>query len=970
MGFLSKTLKNHKAEFSKFCLVGGLSTIINYGLFYLLYRTLMIYYLFSSAIGYLSGTLFGFYLNKVFTFRSNSKKYTVDITKYFIIYLISLFLGLIFLKGLVFLGVNIFLANLFVIGLTTITNYIGSKYFVFSKSSIIGRLDYFVFKYRYFLRYFLIGVISVIIELGVILSLRGIIPIGYLMAGGFLLSLLFAFFINLKFNFQIDRRENLRAFSYFTIIATSVYLLNLLAINLFTKLTILNYSFSRMITAGTFFLLSYFLHKNITFKNTKKVGVAIYLQSRTDVEEIRKKIGDFVDWIHIDLIDSTMSKDAPEVNVSKGLEVRALWPGHKIMTHIMSTKPSKWIDQVAVFSDVIIFHSKIEENSEHIIQKIHSLGKKAGICILAKNGPDISTEVLNKVDFVQVLGIDTPGVYGQAMNKDTLLVLSRINNLRKDHDFRVCIDGGVNHSNASSINAEYIVSGSAILNSKNARMSIYGLKTSMKVSEGKKLKTFLKQKIFEAVGNKSFVKSVTLVGSFVDSSGLEGISDLDIVVIVDKLEKKKFTELGNSLNGISEELFNKWGYRMKINSTFGPLKFNDPDTVVLHLMVYDVEGHKTHCIKSPFTCLDWQRSPIHFKKSLREIMDIGKLQPTYFFSSRRSINDYMKDIQNGTISYREYEFGKTIKENLKHKKMENRDKFEFSYHIIKFCMTNFLKLYFHKNFNFKFDRLLKEYFTIFSKNKKTYLKYLKNLRKQKIQGAFAKWSNKDEEILRNFLSDFHLQFERYFYQNSRKIYFIRHQETEMNQKNVFLGQRNDPPIKNIFSLSEKRVSSLIDETALAYCSQSKRAMQTAEHFFSKEKIKKNVLLNEIDYGLLDGKTLTDLKEDYSYLLEGWKEGKDPRFPGGENTRDVLNRLKIFLSSLIKSKKDCNYFIFTHNVFIRCLIGEFLNIPKSKWFKIPVSHLEPLEVILTKNRHLYINLSQEQSDKIFKGVYSK
>ena len=47
-----------------------------------------------------------------------------------------------------------------------------------------------------------------------------------------------------------------------------------------------------------------------------------------------------------------------------------------------------------------------------------------------------------------------------------------------------------------------------------------------------------------------------------------------------------------------------------------PLKFDDEDTLVFHLMIYDVESHINHVIQSPFTCFDWERSELYIKKKL------------------------------------------------------------------------------------------------------------------------------------------------------------------------------------------------------------------------------------------------------------------------------------------------------------------------------------------------------------------
>jgi putative flippase GtrA len=115
----------------KFALVGGISTLINYGTFYFFFKILGWNYLLSSSLGYLLGVVLGFIFNKRWTFRSKSKLKR-EMVSYFILYTCTLFLSMLVLKLQVeILKVQPLLANLFTIILTTIINFIGTKFFVF-----------------------------------------------------------------------------------------------------------------------------------------------------------------------------------------------------------------------------------------------------------------------------------------------------------------------------------------------------------------------------------------------------------------------------------------------------------------------------------------------------------------------------------------------------------------------------------------------------------------------------------------------------------------------------------------------------------------------------------------------------------------------------------------------------------------------------------------------------------------------
>ena len=258
-----------------------------------------------------------------------------------------------------------------------------------------------------------------------------------------------------------------------------------------------------------------------------------------------------------------------------------------------------------------------------------------------------------------------------------------------------------------------------------------------------------------------FVESGNIVGSFSEGAGLEGLNDIDVVVILDKLTKKKFQTVLERFKLLKQEIESRYGYPVYINNTLGPLKFNE-DCIVFHLMIYDLETHKDHCLKSPFTCFDWQRSKIFMKKPMHAIYKVWDLQLKNFFGSRRGSEEYLSEIKQGKLSYRVYQFkGDKVVEEKRYKQMDNRDKIEFAYHITKFLSTNFLKVYYFKNNKFSDKELMKRYFSIFPMNRKIHeqkIKYISNLkRKRKFLEVplLEKW-------LEMFIKDFEYQFKELF----------------------------------------------------------------------------------------------------------------------------------------------------------------------------------------------------------------
>ena len=95
-----------------------------------------------------------------------------------------------------------------------------------------------------------------------------------------------------------------------------------------------------------------------------------------------------------------------------------------------------------------------------------------------------------------------------------------------------------------------------------------------------KIKENIRQELFQKLGEINGVVSVALIGSFVDKEDLDGISDIDTVVICKSLDKKLFDSCLNSVESIDLNNCGLGNYSLKINTAFGPLKFDRPNLAV------------------------------------------------------------------------------------------------------------------------------------------------------------------------------------------------------------------------------------------------------------------------------------------------------------------------------------------------------------------------------------------------------
>tara|TARA_B100000579_G_scaffold413443_1_gene406090 strand:- start:868 stop:2322 length:1455 start_codon:yes stop_codon:yes gene_type:complete len=468
------------------------------------------------------------------------------------------------------------------------------------------------------------------------------------------------------------------------------------------------------------------------------------------------------------------------------------------------------------------------------------------------------------------------------------------------------------------------------------------------------LKNFILNRFIRIKG----VVSVNLVGSFWENPKSSNYRDIDIVVILDKLSIKKFQKCKNLIASINTKKLGLSEYKIKINTSFGPLKFDTKNQLIFHLMVYDLKSHFNHVIKSPFTCFDWERTKFFKGKNLGNLLSAGKIQFQDFFSSRRGSDEYLKDLGRNIISYREYSFiNKKIFLRKKNFKIKSFQKKEFYYHIVKNLIFNYYKLLKQKNVKpnkNQYSSILKK---IYKKKSRSNIKKYHSIFKAKKYNLDLK-ANIFSIWVKNFVNIFqkYLKNEK---EKCIKIIFLRHAKTNLND-NSFLGIGRDPEIIINKDLSRKIKEIKKENVSLIFSSVLRRSVQTAKLINSKKIILDNDL-NEKNYGIAEGMNYKTLIKKFLYIKQAWNKKKDPKFPEGESDEDVYLRIEKFKKNLLKflakNNSKQNIAVLTHNVVLRCLIGSEFELPLSEWHKIQINHLEKIEFIYYQKK-LLPNINRE------------
>lgn len=459
--------------------------------------------------------------------------------------------------------------------------------------------------------------------------------------------------------------------------------------------------------------------------------------------------------------------------------------------------------------------------------------------------------------------------------------------------------------------------------------------------------------ILEVLNNNENIISSSIVGSIIEKD-IEDIADIDIVVILDQVTLKKISQIKNDLLNLSP-----LDYRIKknflINDTFGPLKFNDKKTLVFHLMIYDVNSHIEHVIKSPFTCYDWERSNLYIKQKLSEIYSPRMLMFSDFTSTRRSIKSYLEDLENGIITYRKYVNNPNgeIVQKQEHFILDEKHSVEYGYHIIKNTISNLIKIIQKNNIKYS-EKDFKEKWKIFFPD--NYAKFIDVFNVVEECKKSQSTSNSDfMKDIKSFLIDVY-QLVDNTYNEAQKILLVRHLKTGQNDGR-FLGQNSDPSIIENQKVPET-ADSMKELDYITFSSPMKRAIETVEKLGLKLD-KKDNRLNEFNYGLAEGKYFQDVIKEFPEITKKINSNEDFKFPSGEDYADILSRIKNF----IDDEKD-NLICITHQGPLRSLVGEFFNIPKYQWHKIQIPYATPFEVLIF-NKEYYLNIDRNLFKEIFK-----
>ena len=177
-----------------------------------------------------------------------------------------------------------------------------------------------------------------------------------------------------------------------------------------------------------------------------------------------------VEYIHFDVMDGDFVPNltfGPQFISDLRLKTNKIFD-----VHLMIHRVDKFLDDyIKAGSNIITFHYEIDENINHIIDRIKKENIKAGIAIKPNTSWEKIKKYLHLVDQVIIMTVE-PGFGGQSFLTDQVEKIKNISHYIKKNNLKVDveIDGGVNYDTGKlsiDAGANILVAGSFLFKQSN-----------------------------------------------------------------------------------------------------------------------------------------------------------------------------------------------------------------------------------------------------------------------------------------------------------------------------------------------------------------------------------------------------------------------------------------------------------------------------------------------------------------------
>lgn len=171
------------------------------------------------------------------------------------------------------------------------------------------------------------------------------------------------------------------------------------------------------------------------------------------------------EYLHIDVMDGVF---VPSISFGMPV-VESIRKITNIIfdVHLMIVGPERYVKEFAQLgADSITFHLEAAEDVDELIDRIHSLGCRAGMSIKPQTPVEAVKKYLSKLDMLLVMTVE-PGFGGQKYIPESTERIRQIRQMADEQgiDLDIQVDGGITQDNVKVVldaGANVVVAGSAV----------------------------------------------------------------------------------------------------------------------------------------------------------------------------------------------------------------------------------------------------------------------------------------------------------------------------------------------------------------------------------------------------------------------------------------------------------------------------------------------------------------------------
>lgn len=203
---------------------------------------------------------------------------------------------------------------------------------------------------------------------------------------------------------------------------------------------------------------------------------ADFANLQRDIEMINNSQAD---WFHLDIMDGLFVP-----NISFGIPVVEAIDRHArkpLDVHLMIENPDRYLEDFhRAGADLLTVHVEACPHLHRSIQKIHSLGIKAGVSLNPHTPVSSLETIIQDVDLVLIMSVN-PGFGGQSFIPRSLDKIRKLSHMIRQSGSSALIevDGGVTTANAAELvemGANVLVAGSFVFTNQDPHTTIQNLK--------------------------------------------------------------------------------------------------------------------------------------------------------------------------------------------------------------------------------------------------------------------------------------------------------------------------------------------------------------------------------------------------------------------------------------------------------------------------------------------------------------